>query len=512
MASPLRVPPRIRVKQPRILAVDAPVGGWNARDSLDDMDPTDAVTLDNWVPGFSDVYIRPGYQEYGTGVGAGDVDSLMVFDDVSAKMLAAGGGAVYDATAGGAMGAPLASGFVNNQWQSDMFINKLVMVNGADTPQSYNGTVLGAETLTGPADPKVLKGCLTHKSRMYFWENNSDQFWYSGTLALGTITAFPQSGIATKGGVIIDMVSWTRETSGGLDAYLVVFMSSGVALVYAGSDPSSATGFALVGVFDIGVAVGIRSTLTLGSDAVVATSDGYQPLAVALQGGRSATSFNVSDKIQQAVARQIFETGGNFGWELEHYPLRNWLLVNYPISAGLYGQHVCNLKTGAWCRFTGIPARTWRLFNERLYFGGGGGRIFLYDNTANDDGSDLTAEAISAFNYLGSRGHRKMVNNIRILASSDGNLPLEVSVEHDLGVGVPSGVVSEFIPSEVGTAEWDKADWDVDSWAGRQIARDKWLDRGNLGYSFATRLRYTGQGREIFWFNHTYSFDYASAI
>ena len=32
------------------IAIPAPVGGWNARDSLDAMPPTDAIKLVNWIP------------------------------------------------------------------------------------------------------------------------------------------------------------------------------------------------------------------------------------------------------------------------------------------------------------------------------------------------------------------------------------------------------------------------------------------------------------------------------
>ena len=42
-------------------SVPAPIGGWNARDSLANMSPTDAVQLINWFPTPTDVTMRKGY-------------------------------------------------------------------------------------------------------------------------------------------------------------------------------------------------------------------------------------------------------------------------------------------------------------------------------------------------------------------------------------------------------------------------------------------------------------------
>ena len=42
-------------------SIPAPIGGWNARDSLANMSPTDAVQLVNWFPTPTDVTMRKGY-------------------------------------------------------------------------------------------------------------------------------------------------------------------------------------------------------------------------------------------------------------------------------------------------------------------------------------------------------------------------------------------------------------------------------------------------------------------
>ena len=42
-------------------SIPAPIGGWNGRDSLAAMSPTDAVQLVNWYPTPTDVTMRKGY-------------------------------------------------------------------------------------------------------------------------------------------------------------------------------------------------------------------------------------------------------------------------------------------------------------------------------------------------------------------------------------------------------------------------------------------------------------------
>ena len=59
MASPTRRR-LIQRTQANVASLPPPVGGWNARDALANMAPTDAVTLDNLFPGVSSVTLRGG--------------------------------------------------------------------------------------------------------------------------------------------------------------------------------------------------------------------------------------------------------------------------------------------------------------------------------------------------------------------------------------------------------------------------------------------------------------------
>ena len=133
-----------RASQIRTGSIPAPVGGLNARDSIADMKPTDAVIMDNWVPGTTSVSIRKGYSSWATGF-ASAVESLLTYQSpTTKKMFAASGTAFYDVTNSGPIGAAVVSGLTNARWQFANFGTPggqyLYAVNGVDKPRLYDGS------------------------------------------------------------------------------------------------------------------------------------------------------------------------------------------------------------------------------------------------------------------------------------------------------------------------------------------------------------------------------------
>lgn len=119
----------------------SPIGGWNARDSLAEMNPLDAVTLENWFPTPSDLTLRKGYTKHSTGI-TGAVHSLMNYAGTTGqKLFAAAATNIYEATT-----SPATSVFTitNDKFQHVMVSTAggdfLVACNGADPTLLYNGT------------------------------------------------------------------------------------------------------------------------------------------------------------------------------------------------------------------------------------------------------------------------------------------------------------------------------------------------------------------------------------
>src|SRR6266436_5657688 len=141
--------PLIKRATAHAVSIPAPIGGWNARDSLADMEENDAVTLINYLPQASDVMVRKGYIQSVTGMPAA-TESLMDYaSPTTQKLFAAAGTAFYDVSTPGAVGASVVSGLTNARWQHSNIStaggNFLLTVNGSDKLRGYDGTVWYAD-------------------------------------------------------------------------------------------------------------------------------------------------------------------------------------------------------------------------------------------------------------------------------------------------------------------------------------------------------------------------------
>jgi hypothetical protein len=119
----------------------SPIGGWNARDSLAEMNPMDAVQLVNFFPTPSDIMLRKGYTKKSVGIN-GSVESLMNYAGTTSQTLfAAAGTIIYDTTA---TATAKVTGLSNARFQhvniSTAGGDFLVACNGSDAVQVYNGT------------------------------------------------------------------------------------------------------------------------------------------------------------------------------------------------------------------------------------------------------------------------------------------------------------------------------------------------------------------------------------
>ena len=123
-------------------SVAAPLGGWNARDSLAEMSPMDAVQLTNFFPTPSDVTLRKGYSKYSTGI-TGQVNTLMNYSaPTKQELFAIAGTTLY--LADGAPAVSKVTGLSNDKWQHTNISTPgghfLVACNGVDLPIIYDGT------------------------------------------------------------------------------------------------------------------------------------------------------------------------------------------------------------------------------------------------------------------------------------------------------------------------------------------------------------------------------------
>jgi len=561
-------------------SLPAPIGGWNARDSLAEMSPTDAVQLTNFFPTPYDVQLRRGYTKYSTGI-TGQVNTLMTYAGTTSQTLfAAAGGVIYDATNSTAVSK--VTGLTNDKFQfvnfSNIGGNYLVACNGADpvliydgtswikmattgtaqtissithvgnvatlttssahglitgnqitvtgaTPNDYNGTfvitVTGATTFTytmatTPSGNASVVGTYTigfyvtgvnsntfinvnlFKNRLYFTQNNSMNVWYLPTNSLGgAANVLNFGGIARNGGFIQAMGTWTLDAGYGVDDFAVFITNMGEVIVYQGTDPSSASTWALKGVWQIGYTFSRRCMFKWAGDLLILTNDGLIPLTAELQSSRLDPRINLTDKIYQAVANATSLYNTNFGWQIIYFAKPQMLILNIPISGGTQ-QYVMHTITKSWANFTNINAACFEMFYDNCYFGGNG-FVGQFWNGDSDAGTNINAVAQQAYNYFEARGQLKRFSMVRPIIQTDNGVPtILAGMSYDFDAAPPTNSLS-YNPATSTVGLWDTAKWDNNIWTAGLITTKQWQGVTGVGYAASLTISIASQNIELHW-------------
>lgn len=483
------------------LSIPAPVKGWNTRDNFDDMDPLDAVQLDNWFPDAGGIYVRSGYIPYVTRLGSTPVSTLALLNVNGVnKLTAACSGSIFDISGGtvgggamvigsgaigsgaiGGAGSPVAlgSGFTSDQWQTAAFLSHLFFVNGSDAPQIYDGTTLSAAAFTGAGlTPSSLYGVWQYQQRLFFWQKNSTGFWYAQLNSIsGTLAFYDLGAFCPRGGNLVAMTTSSYDGGNGVLDYAVFIMSSGDALLFTGNDPSLATNWNLIGEYRISPPVHPRAVTDYGGDSFITTYDDHvtlQQMFTALRLGEMAPRSKVSKAVQLAVQANK----NAFGWQALYYPRGRSLIFNIPNPDGTFDQHVCNtgLPTQPWCRYTGMNAYCFGLFNDLLYFGAANGTVYQADTGYLDNQGAIQATSQQAWNKLNT-ATRKRVSAARPVVQSIGGIAYTFKVGFDyvdLNIPIPS------VTPGVGSA-WDVSPWDTSPWSSEITVDPRWRIGGGSG-------------------------------
>ena len=507
----LQALPTSRGYRVKAVSVPAPVGGLNSRDSIDAMAPTDALIMSNFFPTVEKVTLRDGYTSFCTGIGTGNVETLVEHNAGANRQLLAIGsnGTLYQIDSGTAVSKK--TGLANGRAESIEFNNNTIFVpSGANVPFSWDGSSASdlSITLSDSVNANTLTGVHAHKNRVYYWTGTSQNFYHSATVDTfqGNFTKFPVGLVGTFGGNIIMINTLTIDGGEGVDDLLCIIMTSGEVLLYSGSNPAS--DFALVGTFRIAEPINEKRAIAkLGGDVVVMTKEGYLPLSQVVRqdivGNKAAA---ISEKIRGTVISQVKATGTTTGWQIFVSPDGDKVIFNYPTGdTDPFNQHVFNPIIRAWCIFENMPAHVWGQFNGDTFFGSASGVVFKVGGDA-DNGADITGDLATAYNYFGDRGGVKRFSSVQPIL--DG----ETTIDFSFGVGVDLGSPRAIEVTEVSFASnlaaWDVATWDNFFWADTTGAgvtkRRKAVNR--LGYSSALRIKVATSTQTISFISAHYTF------
>ena len=505
---------RSQLRKAQTASIPAPTGGWNARDAISNMQPTDAVEMVNFFPTPTDVSLRKGYVKRATNI-SGTVETLMNYaGPTGQKLFACAGSQIYDVTSTG-NGTVVKTGLNNAQWQYVNITtpggNFLVCCNGVDTPLVYDGTTWANISVTGVTSSTFVNVNL-FKNRLYFTQKNTLSCWYLPVSSIGGAASELNFGsVARNGGFLQAMATWTLDAGYGVDDFAMFVTNMGEIIVYQGTDPASVSTWALKGVWQLGQTFNRKCFFKWGGDLLLLSQDGLVPMSSALQSSRLDPRVNLTDKIYFAVSQAATYYYDNYGWQIQYYASENMLILNIPISGGTE-QYVMHTITQSWARFTGIEAKCWEVNGKKGMFFGSVGFVGEFYADTSDGGKNINASVQQAYSYFDARGQQKRFTMVRPILLTDNGLPtILCGINVDFETTNDTGTLT-FNPSSVSVATWDTSLWDQANWGGKYNISKNWQSVTGIGYAGGLQLTTASQGIDVHWTSTDFVMEAGSVI
>lgn len=477
----MRVPTqRQKPKEAQVVSWTAPTSGWIANRNLaqpgarnpDGTAVSGAYILDNFVPTGTGARLRRGNTEHADISGDTIVSMFSYAYGGASRLFAADSTKISDVTT---TPTDAITGQTSGDWVSVQFSTSdgpyLRLVNGADTPLVYDGTAFSTTpALTFPGDPgdpspEDLNYVCAYQNRLFFIEKDSLDVWYLPVGQIGgELTKFPLGGVFEMGGSLLFCATWSNDSGaqGGLSEQIIFVTTEGEVAVYQGDNPGEASSWGKVGVYRIGRPLGKRAWVRAGADIVIATSTGLVPISAAVRVDYAAlaphaVSYPIEDVWSEAVRRRP-----GLGWMAAIWPFQQIAIIAPPFSQSLpVESFVVNLRTGAWCRFTGWDIRSMAVFGDRLFFGTVDGRVMEAMSGGQDDGAPYTGVYLPLFDDFGTPANIKIMRSGRAFLRSRVDLDVALAGHSDFNTELPPPPEAPLI-GESGL--WGSATWGSSTW------------------------------------------------
>ena len=427
----------------------APTGGLNSQDLLAEMPPTDCLLFENLWPATNNIRYRSCCNLLFTC--SGMVETLMAYNALNGTNLLfaaanfAGVGSIYrvDNLAGGAVGAALVGGSGNTvqaltsgrfDWTQFGTGALAVLVatdlTGSRLPMIYDGTSWTTADVSGgtyawsggpSGGNHLLTQVVRYKSRLWMLQGGTNNVYYlPQNVVAGALTLLALGPLFTLGGSIAAMIAVSIDNAAGINDFMAFISTQGEVVMMQGYDPASVSTWSEAGHFFMAkpLALGRRTWVKMGSDALILCTDGVVPLSAEL----------LTDRLQPGVARTakvrtifnnlvITQTGLNagfvFGYQLIYWPEQTALLAQMS-QTGVEGADGCpqlvqNTQNNSWARWNYLinlattdnwGAICWELMGGAAFFGYNGGGSYLKSVVTAGSGTDGVASGNLVPSYV----------------------------------------------------------------------------------------------------------------
>lgn len=327
------------------------------------------------------------------------------------------------------------------------------------------GSVVVSAVVSGVAT-SALSALWVHKSRVWAVQKNTLVAWYLPAASIGgTATSFALRGVFRDGGSLLFGATISGDSGDGMDDRAVFVSDQGEVAVYQGTDPASASTWALVGVYRLGGRpMGRKAWMRAGGDIVIACENGLVPLSEAMTKDPAVLDVAAISQRIEDLWRETAEErpASTWPWEIARDDVNGWAMVAAPTSATVERRNlVVNTATGRWAVWTGWDARCLGVLSRAVYYGSGDGRVLRTEAGGRDDGATYECRLAQAFNDFGAPGATKTIQSARMIALADGAFLARLSASRDYTVSFPAapGVAAIAADNTWGTAVFDTATW-----------------------------------------------------
>lgn len=471
--------------------IPAPWGGLNTRDGIATLQPQEARQLENWTPVGSTVSPRPGTTLFSDSSETDPVETLAAYDGMSGMaLIGVAGGDIYDFS--GATASSLsAAGYTDSRFQTECYNDRLIGVNGTDTPWVYNGSAIAATGFTGVTLTDLIN-IKKVRNRLWLVEKNSASAWYGGVGAVtGALTEF-DVGQVVAGGYLVAVAAHSYDSGDGPDDMTVFIMSTGEVVIYTG-DPSST--FSKIGNFKVPKPIGRQCTVNIGGQLAILTHMGLVPVQAAIQG----TAFDLMalgnfGKVAPSIRDDAKRYSGLAGWTMVYW--QGYVIINTPtLEDEVSKQYVFNTLTGAWTTWSRSLACL-AVYDEQLVFGSwSAGDVYEFTGTT-DSGTAIPLLARCAFNTH-PQGKRLKATAIRFDIEVTGSLSGRFGLDTDY---IPRPIT---IPVQTLTQSEESTPWGSpwgSEWSTSTTRKGEWLSTYGMGQALGLAFEGSTSASTLNWF------------
>lgn len=341
-----------------------------------------------------------------------------------------------------------------------------------------SSTVIGASLADQQAgitcDPADFVFCTVFKNRLWFVERATTRAWYLPVGQLyGTATSIDLGARMRAGGPLVGLYNWSYDGGSGMDTLLVAISTTGDVVIYAGTDPSSATTFGLKGTWSVGgVPAGRRVATDYGGELLILSSLGVVPLSRLVSGAVTAdASLYATQKVANLFSRYMQARKAR-GWAIHLHPTDNALMVLVPpeSAGGDPMPLVMAMATKGWSQYRDLPIECGETWNGEFYFGTSDGKVcWNIDHvdavTLADPNvwSQIEWSVMTAFQSLGN-ARFKRVHSMRPTILSGGTVPaLQCTARYGYNLSEPSAPSTLTVSL---SGAWDSGTFDAAIWGG----------------------------------------------